>query len=137
MRSRFAAFALGLGDYLVDTLSTGHPDRAYPRADLSRALARAKETQRFLGLRIVDAAELGDTGEVLFVARIFERGRDRSFAELSQFVREEGAWRYDQGKLVPREGLPAELASVTRETFLAAASELVSTAPPGEGGSSG
>jgi uncharacterized protein YchJ len=52
--------------------------------------------------RIVHAA--GD--EVLFDARIFERGQDRSFAELSTFVREDGAWRYASGKALPRAGLP-------------------------------
>lgn len=100
MRSRYAAFALGLGGYLVDTLSADHPDRALPREDLVRALSRAKDTQRFLGLRIVRATEEGDRGEVRFEARIFERGADKSFAEVSSFVREDGAWRYAAGEIV-------------------------------------
>lgn len=42
MRSRFAAFALGLGDYLVDTLAADHEDRAAaPREALVRELSRA------------------------------------------------------------------------------------------------
>jgi uncharacterized protein YchJ len=36
MRSRYAAFALGLGEYLADTLSNDHEDRAAPRAALVR-----------------------------------------------------------------------------------------------------
>ena len=31
MRSRYAAFALGLGAYLVRTLATSHPDLGLPR----------------------------------------------------------------------------------------------------------
>src|SRR5579863_8679202 len=102
MRSRYAAFALGLGEYLVDTLATSHPDRDLPREALVIELSRVKERQRFLGLRIVRAE--GD--EVLFDARIFERGEDRSFAELSTFVREDGRWAYARGRAVTREELP-------------------------------
>jgi SEC-C motif-containing protein len=101
MRSRYAAFALGLGEYLVETLASSHPDRGLPRDALVTELSRAKDRQRFLGLRIVRAE--GD--EVLFDARIFERGEDRSFAELSTFVREDGRWRYASGRMVTREEL--------------------------------
>jgi SEC-C motif-containing protein len=105
MRSRYAAFALGLGDYLVRTLAAGHPDRERPLHELARDLSRARERQRFTGLRIVRAASSGDSGQVLFLAGIFERGIDRSFAELSTFVREEGPWRYASGELVALEEL--------------------------------
>jgi SEC-C motif-containing protein len=101
MRSRFAAFALGLGDYLVRTLAEGHPDRALDATALARELSRAKDRQRFLGLTIESAREDGDRGEVTFHARIFERGRDRSFRERSEFVREAGAWRYAGGEILP------------------------------------
>ncbi len=103
MRSRYAAFALGLGGYLVDTLASSHPDGTLPRERHVIDLSRARERQRFLGLRIVRAE--GD--QVLFDARIFERGQDRSFAELSTFVREGGRWLYAGGRALPRSALPA------------------------------
>jgi SEC-C motif-containing protein len=110
MRSRFAAFALGLGDYLVATLASSHSDRALDAPLLARELSRGKERQRFLGLTILHASEEGDAGEVLFYARIFERGEDRSFAELSTFAREPTPsgprWGYASGVLVPRAKLP-------------------------------
>jgi SEC-C motif-containing protein len=113
MRSRYAAFALGLGGYLVETLASDHPDRAEP--DLERALSRVRERQRFLGLRILFAE--GD--EVLFAAKIFERGADRSFVELSTFIREdgheEGEWRYASGITLPRSDVPDD---VDRTAFL-------------------
>ena len=105
MRSRYAAFALGLGDYLVRTLASTHPDRGRPPHELARELSRARERQRFTGLRIVRATSSGDRGQVLFLARVFERGIDRSFGELSTFVREAGAWRYASGEPVPVEEL--------------------------------
>jgi SEC-C motif-containing protein len=111
MRSRYAAFALGLGEYLVKTLASTHPDLAVPRDELARTLAMACSRQRFVGLRILNAttSPAGDKGEVLFYARIFERGADRSFAERSTFVLEAGAWRYEGGELVPRTELPEDV----------------------------
>jgi SEC-C motif-containing protein len=113
MRSRYAAFALGLGDYLAKTLAQCHPDRAAPAEALARELGRVKERQRFMGLRIVRAE--GD--EVLFEAKVFERGVDRSFAELSTFCLEPDGWRYASGHLLPRASLPP---GFTYDDFIAA-----------------
>jgi len=103
MRSRYAAFALGLGEYLVKTLTADHPDRALDATALARELSQARTKQRFLGLRIDEARADGDRGEVHFFARIFERGKDRSFSERSSFRREDGRWRYEAGEIA-REG---------------------------------
>jgi SEC-C motif-containing protein len=113
MRSRYAAFALGLGPYLVETLAAEHEDLALPRAELVRELSDARHRQRFMGLRILHEAEAGAEGEVMFHARIFEKGVDGSFVELSRFVREGDAWRYASGILVPRAELPADLDALT------------------------
>ena len=115
MRSRYAAFALGLGEYLVRTLAADHPHRGMPPMALVQELRRAHERQRFLGLRILHARvdEDGDEGEVLFHARIFEKGVDHSFAELSRFVREAGAWRYAAGTVIATAELPADVAALT------------------------
>jgi SEC-C motif-containing protein len=121
MRSRYAAFARGLGPYLVATLAQEHPDRVLDSETLARELSRAKERQRFLGLVILHSSESEHEGEVLFYARIFERGSDRSFAELSTFARQEGAWKYASGLLVPGKALPAPIESITRASFLALA----------------
>lgn len=123
MRSRYAAFALGLGEYLYDTCASTHPDRELPRAAAVRELARVRDKQRFMRLAILSASERGDRGEVLFHAGIFERGRDLSFAELSEFVREDGRWRYASGVLVTADRLPKDIASLDRERFLALANE--------------
>lgn len=111
MRSRYAAFALGEGDYLARTLARSHEDHGVP--GLAIALARARETQRFLGLRILHAEEREGHAEVLFVARVFERGKDRSFAELSRFEREDGAFRYASGVLVAKDASPVPLETLT------------------------
>jgi SEC-C motif domain protein len=116
MRSRFSAFALGLGAYLVRTLSAPHPDRADP--NLERSLSQAKTTHRYMGLSIVHTSQ----EQVLFLARIFVKGRDQSFAELSTFADERdhnagpSVWRYASGIMLPGERLPQE--GLTLDTFL-------------------
>lgn len=117
MRSRYSAFALGLGPYLVRTLASQHEDLGLPREALIRELSQARDRQRFMGLRILheayaDAESVGE-GEVMFHARIFEKGVDGSFVELSRFVREGNAWRYASGLMVPRADLPADLDALT------------------------
>jgi len=125
MRSRYAAFALGLGDYLVDTLSITHCDATLPREALVAALSKARVTQRFTGLEILDRtiAEDLDRGQVLFRARIFvgtfANSRDASFVELSDFVREGGAWRYTGGVSASAGRFAGELSALTSKTFLA------------------
>ena len=117
MRSRFAAFALGDGPYLVRTLASDHADLDLPRDLLERELSRAHERQRFLGLRVLYTEATADAGEVLFLARIFEKGADRSFVELSHFVKEDGAWRYASGILAQKSELPDDLGTPDSETF--------------------
>jgi uncharacterized protein YchJ len=130
MRSRYSAFALGLAPYLIETLASTHADRQVPEHELQRGLQAQWQRQRYLGLSIgssevraadgaplLDARDLrepppdGSTGSVMFAARIFERGVDKSFAELSQFVVEAGRWRYLAGTIIPKEDLPQLLAS--------------------------
>jgi uncharacterized protein YchJ len=122
MRSRYSAFALGLGRYLVDTLDPDHVDWTEDDGKehaLIRALSILRQRQRFLGLRILDTAALAeDEGEVLFRARVFERGVDCSFVELSRFRLRGEAWRYVGGVLLPGSA-SAQDGSLTREAFLA------------------
>ncbi len=121
MRSRWSAFALGRGDWLFDTLASTHPDHAAPRDAAIKELSRVRERQRFMKLSVLHARASQDEGEVLFIARIFEKGRDCSFAELSHFVREDGEWRYASGILVPADKLPEDTSALTADAFLALA----------------
>jgi SEC-C motif-containing protein len=127
MRSRYAAFALGLGPYLVDTLAASHPDRSRPPAELAQELGRAHLTQRYMGLEIFPAR----TDEVLFHARIFVRGRDHSFVELSSFVREADGWRYAAGELLPAAIFEDAIGALTRDSFLMQLKRAAAPAPPG------
>lgn len=121
MRSRYSGFALGEGEYLVRTFAKAHPDLQNPRDALVLELSRRKNHQRYPGLTIHFEQETGDTGQVLFVARIWDKTTNLSFAELSDFIREDGGWRYASGTMVAWARLPGDLSLLTRERFLALA----------------
>jgi SEC-C motif domain protein len=121
MRSRYCAYALNLAPYLMKTLARGHEDRAMPEAELLKALQYGAQTRKFMGLTILRSDAKDDRGHVLFIARVFEKGRDCSFAELSHFVLEEGAWRYLSGILLPKSDIPANLAERSDEEIAALA----------------
>jgi SEC-C motif-containing protein len=96
MRSRFAAFALGDVEYLWRTLHPEHEERAANKTEFVRAVTATCRALKFMRLTILEAR--GD--RVLFLAGVFEKGRDRSFVELSTFAREGegGPWRYRSGE---------------------------------------
>lgn len=103
MRSRYAAFARGEVEYLWRTLDAGHPDRSAPKGNVLRALRAACDTRRYPGLAVLDHAAPGDDGvaRVLFHARVFEKGRDTSFVECSEFLHDGLGWRYLSGVMAP------------------------------------
>ena len=99
MRSRYAAFVLGLDDYL---LSTWHPSTRPER------LADAQQTRtRWLGLEVRHVAPVmrevdgSERARVEFVARYRIDGRGHRLHEDSAFVREDGRWFYVDGVLDP------------------------------------
>ena len=95
MRSRYSAYALGLVDYV---LNTTHPDGPhhgrYGQREEVQAFCR---NTAFEGLKVLDASEDGDRGEVAFHATLSQNGADVSFGERSVFFRVNGRWLYHSG----------------------------------------
>ncbi len=95
MRSRFAAFAMRDTQYLWRTLHPDHEDRAHPKEEVIRALdAAARTLKRTCGSR----SSTRRTRAFFFLAGVFEKGKDRSFVELSRFARDADGWRYLEGE---------------------------------------
>lgn len=94
MRSRYSAYALGRGDYLMATWA----EETRP-ADLD--LATPPQPQ-WLGLEVRHAHEEGDNAVVEFIARCKINGRAQRLQERSRFVRrrlgEEWRWYYVDGE---------------------------------------
>jgi SEC-C motif domain protein len=119
MRSRFAAFALKDAAYLVRTLHPDHEDRQRPEAELLRAIKDAAGSCRYMGLDILDKRPPDEDGiaEVLFLARVFQKGRDLSFVERSAFARDGEGIRYLRGEILPAARLLSDPRALTLATF--------------------
>lgn len=106
MRSRYAAYALGLVDYVIATTAPGGPGSRADRAVWAKELEEFSRTTSFDGLEIEGTGAEGDAGWVQFRAILSTRGapgspgQDASFGERSGFVRREGRWLYASGSRV-------------------------------------
>lgn len=95
MRSRYAAFVLGLPAYLVATL---HPSKREP--DLEAQLARSLRETEYLGLTVLRCRAGGpkdERGRVEFRA-LYRAAPIAYRQEDSRFVKEEGRWLYVDGE---------------------------------------
>jgi SEC-C motif domain protein len=91
MRSRYSAFVLGLGDYL---LATWHPSTR------PGSLEPDPPGLKWLGLEVRQHAQQdADHATVEFIARSKLGGRAQRLHEHSRFVREAGRWFYVDGDL--------------------------------------
>jgi SEC-C motif-containing protein len=104
MRSRYAAYAVANVAYLWRTLHPMHVDKQRPEHDVLTELRAWCRQARFMGLQVLDATAPDDDGvaRVLFCARVFVDGRDRSFVECSRFRHDGVGWRYVDGDLDAR-----------------------------------
>lgn len=119
MRSRFAAFALRDDDYLWRTLHPDHDDRARPR-ELYRRAVRSSPA-RYMGLSVLDRSPPDEAGvaRVLFFANVFEKGRDISFVELSDFLHDGSGFRYLSGVTLPKSPRSGDPERLTIPSFYA------------------
>lgn len=93
MRSRYSAYALGLGDYLMQTW---HVSTRPESIDLSDE----KRNGKWIGLAVKASHETGHKAEVEFVARYKPHAGPASrLHERSRFVQEGGQWFYVDGDL--------------------------------------
>jgi SEC-C motif-containing protein len=100
MRSRYAAYAKRQAPYIYRTLHADHEDRARSEVELMREIRDATSNLRFMGLQVLDRRAPDERGiaRVLFAARVFEKGQNRSFVELSDFAHDGVGWRYLRGR---------------------------------------
>ncbi|MCB5189544.1 SEC-C domain-containing protein [Methylobacillus arboreus] len=93
MRSRYAAYVLGLEDYL---LKTWHPST---RPSVLRLAD--EQPAKWLGLDILRHENTGeDLAEVEFVARYKVNGKAEKLHEASRFVCQAGQWLYLDGDFI-------------------------------------
>ncbi len=119
MRSRYAAFATRDAAYLWRTLHPDHEDRARPEAEVVRELRASAGALKYMGLAILDrdGPDEGGIARVLFLARVFEKGKDLSFVELSEFAHDGEGWRYLRGVGAPVRAIRGDPRGLTIAAF--------------------
>lgn len=96
MRSRFTAYALGLFDYIQDTME-GDPALDFDRASAEEQHEMMQWT-RLEVLRTDQGTASDSTGVVEFVAHYVIDDQKGSFCEESTFSKRAGRWYYVSGK---------------------------------------
>lgn len=92
MRSRYAAFVLGLYPYLIQTHAIDHLN-GLTEADLA-----AGPHPQWLGLDVLESGENGKHGSVTFKAWYKADGQLDAIFEKSAFELRDGLWQYTTGE---------------------------------------
>lgn len=94
MRSRYAAYAKKLADYIIHTTHPANPsytlDLPKWRSDILQFCAKTA----FTGLDILEFIDGENKASVTFTAHLVQDGRDATFTEKSAFERVHGKWLY-------------------------------------------
>lgn len=98
MRSRYAAYALGLADYIIRTTHRSNPHYSSNFSAWKQDILRFSHGTEFIGLTIHEWSDGEDVAFVTFTAQLKQQGRDSSFTEKSRFVKEGGSWSYQSGE---------------------------------------
>jgi SEC-C motif-containing protein len=99
MRARYSAYALGAIDFIVDTCV-----RDDDHGIDIEATKRWSEKSTWIGLKILRSEKGGASdseGKVEFTATFVKDGLREEHHEISNFVRKDGAWLFEEGEVVP------------------------------------
>ena len=99
MRSRYAAYALNLPLYIMDTTHPEYKDFKADRIQWKNELEAFSEATKFDGLRIFDFSEGEQVASVTFIAYLRQNNTDVSFSEKSGFEKQGGRWLYKSGEV--------------------------------------
>lgn len=97
MRSRYAAYALGLSDYIIQTTHPENPGFQKDTAKWQKEIEFFSQHTLFQKLEILDANDSEPLAYVIFRAHLMQRGQDASFTEKSFFKKQNGYWLYLSG----------------------------------------
>lgn len=92
MRARYTAHVKEDIDFVVDT----HNPASIDRLDRDSTEKWAKESE-WLGLEIIRSETNGDEGIVEFIAKFKQDDTDFDHHEISNFVKADGEWFFDDG----------------------------------------
>lgn len=94
MRSRYAAYALHLADYIIATTHPQNPSYMSDRTKWTRQILDFCKRTEFSNLKILGFTEDGVEAFVTFTAYLKQGGQDASFTEKSRFEKIGKQWLY-------------------------------------------
>lgn len=102
MRSRYAAYAKGLVEYIIETTDPQGPHWQTDVQTWSAEIRRFCSDTRFEGLTILSSSPPEhDSATVSFHVQLSRGSQDVSFSEKSTFRLVEGNWKYTNGEPTP------------------------------------
>ena len=99
MRSRYAAYALGLAEYLIKTTHPQSPHIVEDQKQWLNQILVFSRTVSFDGLEILKTEQLGSESFVTFVAYLSKDGADLTFTERSRFIHDGNVLKYLDGTI--------------------------------------
>lgn len=99
MRSRYAAYARGLADYIIETTHLDSPHYVQNRKQWLYQIQVFSSQTSFDGLEIIETQLAEPESFVTFVAHLSKDGTDLTFTEKSRFLKQGQAWKYVDGKI--------------------------------------
>ncbi len=99
MRSRYAAYALGLPDYIIKTTHPKNPSYTTQVKEWARGILDFSQKTAFEGLKILEFVDRDTKATVTFAAYLKQNGHDASFTEKSHFIKVDGHWLYLSGEM--------------------------------------
>ena len=99
MRSRYAAFALNLPDYIISTTHPASPQFFHDTVQWRQKIAKFCTQTAFKKLEVRDFQEKEPFATVTFAAHLEQNNKDVSFTERSYFEKVKGRWLYHRGQL--------------------------------------
>lgn len=94
MRSRYAAYALGLTDYIIATTHPENPQALKDQTAWESQILEFSHKTQFQNLEILETQEKPPLAFVTFKASLRQNDQDASFTETSEFEIWHGKWTY-------------------------------------------
>ncbi len=99
MRSRYAAYALNLAEYIIQTTHRENSEFTFNTKDWAKKISEFSLHTEFRDLEILDFEDKSPFATVTFFAHLFQNGKDVSFKEKSLFEKVKDKWLYKHGVL--------------------------------------
>lgn len=94
MRARYAAYAMNLADYVMQTTHKTHPETKQNKFTWKRGIQQFSKLTDFIGLEILSHHVEENKAHVHFKAILKKNGQDSSFDENSLFLKDKDDWFY-------------------------------------------